>query len=187
MGVKSAIFTVAALIAVGLGAGPANAELAKTATMDCGAICLHVWPKILIPDGWAFDAQFSNANNVNFIYPLSGPANTAIYAGALPADQQADTIEGLIADDRAYILRTAPPGMTAQAGPDFTTQDGQVLHSIAYVPGKRGNWDITAYGEEVDPDGGARYYLTFTLSAPTLELREQYLPVLKTIIAAYHK
>lgn len=181
---RIAILAAAAFMSLTV-AAPARAELEKTASLDCQGICLHVWPKIVVPDGWQQDVQFSNAKNINFIYPANDPNNVGIYAGARDKDGQADTVDGFRADDKAGFLKRNP-GMQVNDGPVFTTADGQQLKSLDFVPSGDENWDTTFYGAETDADGHA-WYLTFTISAPTKAQHDQYLPVLKQIIAAYHK
>jgi len=175
----------AALVALVPAAG--RAEIVKTAVIDdqCHGICANWWPKLDVPDGWVFDEAFSRRNNVNFIYPKDDPDNVGIYAGAVQVDNQADTVQGFMDDDRATFLKNNP-GMTITAGADLKTADGQVLHSLVFHPGNGQNYDITAYGEETDADGN-QYYLTFSLSAPSKEQYDRYMAVFQQVISAYRK
>ena len=181
---------IGAIMSFGVCAGlPAHAEIVKTATLDCQGICLHWWPALAVPEGWKQDIDFSNKNNINFLYPVDGPGNTGIYAGAIGVSGQADTLEGFMADDRAGFTQRNPD-MVVASGPEMITQDGQVLKSLTFNPAGntagKGNWDITAYGEETDPDGN-RYYLTFSLSAPSEALQARFMPVFQQVVGAYHK
>lgn len=165
-----------------------RAEIVKTAALDdpkCKGICLYWWPKLAVPAGWHQEVAFSRKHNINFLVPDNEAINVGIYAGAVTIDEQAKTLEGFIADDRRTFTKNNT-GMVITDGEVFTTQDGQALHTLVFVPAHGENWDVTAYGEETDRDGN-RYYLTFTLSAPTKDQRDMYLPVLRQVIGAYHK
>ncbi len=166
----------------------AQAEIEKTAALDdpkCQGICLYWWPKLTVPAGWHQELAFSRKNNINFLVPDDEAVNVGLYAGALEAKGQAETLAGFVADDRATFTKNNP-GMVIADGEVIPTADGQALHTLVFVPAHGENWDITAYGEETDKDGN-RYYLTFSLSAPTKAERDQYLPVLRQVIGAYHK
>ncbi|WP_443747145.1 hypothetical protein [Asticcacaulis solisilvae] len=174
-------------LAVAAGAGGAQAEIEKTGTLDCGAnkICFHWWPKVTPPAGWRQDLPTSNHANINFMVPEAARTSAVfIYATAIDARGQADTLAGFIADDRKTFL-THNPGLSITDLPDATTADGQVLKVLRFDPkGGSGRWEITAYGEESDEQGN-HYYLTFVLSAVSEKLRDDNLDVYKAVLAGY--
>jgi hypothetical protein len=177
----------ASLLVIASQAFAVHAEIVKTARLDdsrCKGICLYWWPKVIVPEGWQQDEAFSWQNNINFLYKVDGPSDLGIYAGAISTEGQALTLTDFMANDRKTFVKDH--NMSVEDGPVFVTQDGQSLQSLVLEPSGKEHWDITAYGEEADSDGN-HYYLTFTLGAPSREARDLNLPVLKQIIAAYHK
>ncbi len=165
-----------------------RAEIVKTAALDdpkCKGICFYWWPKLAIPAGWHQELPFSRKNNINFLVPDNEAINVGIYASALSTAKQAATLDSFIAGDQATFTKNNP-GMVITEGEIIPTGDGQTLRTLVFVPAHGENWDVTAYGEETDKDGN-HYYLTFTLSAPTKDQRDMYLPLLRQVIGAYHK
>jgi hypothetical protein len=166
----------------------AHAEIVKTATADCktGAICLHWWPKVVVPDGWRQAPGLSAEENANFLVPEKAvDTRVFIYANAADSRGQAGTRDGFIADDIAAFTKNNPGIVITELAP-MTTADNQTLRVFRFDPGSSGRWEIAAYGEETDKDGN-RYYLDFVLSGKTEALREQNLEVFRAVVAAYRK
>ncbi|HVZ29562.1 MAG TPA: hypothetical protein VG839_04155 [Asticcacaulis sp.] len=181
------MMAAALMVTVAMAAPPAGAEIEKTAGVGeagCNGVCLHWWPKLTIPKGWKQDLAFSRENNVNLIVPNEDPGNVGIYAGAFD-DPQSKSVADFLQGDRETFAKNHP-GMKVLDGPVFATADGHKLPSLDFQPAGKGNWDLTAYGEETDKDGN-HYFTTFTLSAPTKALRDKYQPVFIQVLAAYRR
>ena len=166
----------------------AKAEIVKTATADCkkGAICLHWWPKVVVPDGWRHEPNLSAEENANFLVPEKAvDTRVFIYANANDGQGQADTRDGFIADDIAAFKKNNPGIVITELAP-MTTADSQTLRVFRFDPQSRGRWEIAAYGEETDSDGN-RYFLDFVLSGKTSALRDQNLGAFQAVVAAYRK
>ena len=166
----------------------AHAEIVKTATLDCkkGAVCLHWWPKVVVPDGWMQVPETSEDENINFLVPKTATdTRVFIYANAIDSKDQAQTLDGFIKDDIASFQKHNP-GLTANEQPPLTTADGQVLRVLRFDPKSAGRWELAAYGEETDKDGN-HYFLDFVLSGKTQAQRDDHLDAYKAMIAAYRK
>ena len=166
----------------------ARAEIVKTAVPDCktGKLCLHWWPKLAVPAGWRFNPDASLEENAYFVIPEKATdMRVFMYANAVDAKGQADTLKGFVDDDIAAFHKKTPD-LTITEQPALTTADGQSLRVFRFDPTTNGRWEMTAYGEETDKDGN-RYYLVFVLSGKTPALRDQNLGVFQATIAAYRK
>ncbi len=191
LGMKRTI--VSAIVAALVFAAPvgASAEIVKTTMLDnpkCAGLCLRWWPKVMPPPKWEQDTRLSQAYNVAFLVPEDGRDDVFIYANAQPLKGQSATVAGFMADDQATFER-AHPGLSVRPGTDYVTADGQVLQSRIFDAGPQeanGHWEIVAYGEEADSDN-VKYYIVFTLSARSQAVRDEFLPVFRSLLASYRK
>ena len=173
---------------------PAQAEIVKTATVDCkgGKICFYWWPKLPELTGWHGDNSLNfelGENGSNVLIPDSKTFSNApavIYARAIYIeryDWQFKTkspLASFIADDQETFRKEHKDIIITEIAP-LKTGDGQVLKVISYSRPADKNWECVAYGEE---DGD---YLMFVLSANSEAGYTEALPAYHDLIARYKR
>ncbi len=177
-----------------LRAGPAEAEIIKTATRNCdrGEICFYWWPKLPAVAGWHTD-QAANVgyggNGMNSLVPDGSTfarADVIMYAAAVykpryeAGNPQSKSLSALIEDDEATVAR-AHQGTSIAEVESLTTADGQSLRSFTFFRPDEGTWERVSYGEEDD------FYLLFAISAHSEAGYRKALPVYEDVVGRYRK
>ena len=170
----------------------ADAEIVKTAALDCGKsqICFYWWPKLPTISGWHTDqaANMSQGGNgINSLVPdgfTFANADAIMYANAIykpryeARNPKSKSLKAVIEDDQATFSRLGASIAEAAA---LATADGQTLISFTYFRPGDGTWERVSYGEEDD------YYLLFALSAHSEAAYHRALPVYEDMIRRYRR
>lgn len=140
-----------------------QAEMEKIVTNCDTGSCDFWWPVLPHVKGWHHDRDSSYLYSANAQAPdgtTFKDADAVIYAKAIYKSRvpQYTTLQSLI-DSDLKRFRHAESDLTITPSESVATADGQHLRIFNFVPGKNGNWERTAYGEEGD------FYVLFTLSA----------------------
>ena len=153
------------VLALTLVSGQASADVEKTALTCESKICLYWWPRLPAVKGWHQDRDKSYELGANVLVPDGSSfsdADTVMYAEAFYKPRVPDiaSVEVLIDGDKKKFLDHSPD-MKIVESKGLATGDGKVLRSFQFIPGRQGDWEQVAYGEEGD------FYLIFTVSSRT--------------------
>lgn len=165
---------------------PAMADIEKRALMCNTEICFYWWPKLPTLKGWQQDEDASYNLSANTLAPVGknfSSAPAVIYANAIykPRVPSEKTRAEYIASDLETFKKNDPTLLVTHL-PVQKTADGQVLEVYSFSPsGSRGNWEITAYGEE------DMFYLTFVVSAKSKQALNTTIPVFNQLVSLYKK
>jgi hypothetical protein len=168
-----------------VGAVAAQAEIVKTADIDChGRICFHWWPKLAPLPGWHADENVNRRYGFNALIPdgasWSG-ADTIMYARAVYRESRPDIalLDAFIASDKKSFADEKGT-LIADAAP-VTTGDGAKLRSATYFRVDHKTWERVSYGEEGD------YFLLFVVSSFSETAYEKRQADYEQMIRTYHR
>lgn len=162
---------------------PSHAQMEKIVTNCDTGTCDFWWPVLPAVKGWHHDRESSYLYSANAQAPDGKSfkeADAVIYAKAIYKSRvpQFTTLTALIESDLKRF-RSAEPDLTITPSESMATADGQQLKTFDFVPGKNGNWERTAYGQEGD------FYILFTLSARQQNSFTTALPAYREFINHY--
>ena len=112
-------------------------------------------------------------------------AEAVIYAKAVykPEIPETKNLAQFIEDDKASFLSNDPGLVVIDAG-TMHDKKGRHYKTLEFKPSADGNWEQSAYSEEVDGDKN-EYYLVFVLSARSESGYKATLGVFREFITSY--
>ena len=162
-----------------------SAEIEKVAIPGSKELKLLWWPKASLPPGWHSDRGSSEFFGFNAMAPdgsTFSKAETVMYAKAdfKPRVPKFKNLASLISHDIADF-EGAVPGTVAKKLADLHDGDGKPFQVVSFTPGKDGNWERVAYGEE------GEFYLVFTLSSRSKAGHDASIAAFTKLVAGYRE
>ena len=178
--VTRSLIVVVALTAV---VPAVRAEIEKLAQPCDQKICFKWWPRLPELKGWHHDHDHSLHYDANALAPdgfTFADADAVIYARALykPRTPEAKSLQMLIDADKADF-RGRDAKIKIEESKPISTADGQKLRTFEFIPGRSGNWERVAYGEEGD------FYLMFTVSARSQQAYKKAVVQYEDLLSRY--
>lgn len=166
----------------------ARAEILKLAQPGDKGLTFFVWPKLQPPNGWKSDIDASMRLGAYALEPSGrsfADAPAVIYGNVVykPKMPEVTTLDQFIQSDQARFKSEFPNLGIAQE-PQVKDGAGRFYRVFAYEPSGKGNWEVTAYGEDRDLDGND-YWLVLVLSARSRQVYQSALPSFREVVRSY--